>query len=81
MEEIPRDTPGALLRNAVSPILLMAQRPVFYEKTSTSRTETKSASEDLDSECEEVWEITNSVCLYVLLYVCPKAIQDLKFYF
>lgn len=54
MEAIPRDTPGALLRNAVSPILLMAQRPVFYGKASTSRTETKSASEDLDSAPEEV---------------------------
>lgn len=49
MEAIPRDTPGALLRNAVSPILLMAQRLVFYGKASTS-----SASEDLDSACEEV---------------------------
>lgn len=73
MEEISKDTPEALLGNAVAPpVLLMAQRPVFYRKTSTFRQ--KSASKNLFRLCEEGLEITNLVHLYFLLYVCTKVI-------
>lgn len=60
------------------PVLLMAQRPVFYRKTSTFRQ--KSASKNLFRLCEEGLEITNLVHLYFLLYVCTKVIWDLKIY-
>ena len=82
MEENSRDTTGAHSRNAVSPVFLMAHRLILGGggRKGINDSETKSHAEDLDSECEELFEITNLVCFYFSLYVCTKVIQDLKLY-